>query len=237
MAKTDRLLSLVQALRRRRRPVTAEALAAELEVSVRTIYRDIAALMANRVPVRGEAGVGYVLDPGYDLPPMMFTPDEVEAILVGLRWLRERADVSLSRAADDVLAKIGAVLPEALKPVLFEGALFAPAMGRQIVAEVIDIAPLRVAIRKGFKAEIEYADACDRLSTRIIWPCGLAYFESVRVVIAWCELRAGFRHFRTDRIRALRIQERYPARRADLLRRWQKEELPRFTRAPPAEAG
>src|ERR1700733_8260617 len=124
MARTDRLLSLVQLLRRHRRPVTAAAMAEELGASIRTIYRDVAALIANRVPVRGEAGIGYVLDPGFDLPPMMFTTDEVEAILIGMRWLRERGDPALARAADDVVAKVGAVLPTSLKPLLFDGALF-----------------------------------------------------------------------------------------------------------------
>lgn len=237
MAKTERLLALVQALRRHRRPVTAETLSQELEVSVRTVYRDIAALAANRVPVRGEAGIGYVLDPGYDLPPMMFTPDEVEAILVGLRWLRERADASLSRAADDVLAKIGSVLPTALKPVLYEGALFAPAMGNKVKHEVVDIGPLRSAIRNGLKAHIQYADAGGTATARVIWPFGLAYFDSVRVVIAWCEMREGFRHFRTDRIAALEIGERYPGRRAQLLQRWKKEELPRLQGASARPSG
>ncbi len=223
MAKTDRLVALVQLLRRHRRPVTAEFMAHELEVSLRTVYRDIATLMNNRVPVRGEAGIGYVLEAGYDLPPMMFTVDEVEAMLVGLRWLRGRADPALGKAAEDALAKIGTVLPAAMKPILFESTLFAPAIGNKSVADSVDIAPVRLAIRKGLKAEVRYTDEVGKETRRVIWPIGLGYFDTVRVIIAWCEFRGAFRHFRTDRIAELRIAERYPTRRADLIRQWEKE--------------
>jgi predicted DNA-binding transcriptional regulator YafY len=113
MQRAERLLDLIQSLRRRRRPVTADTLAAELDVSVRTVYRDIAALMRQGVPVRGEAGIGYVLDAGFDLPPLMLSPDEIEAVLVGMRWLSERADPVLARAAEDVVSKVAAVLPRA----------------------------------------------------------------------------------------------------------------------------
>lgn len=221
MSRADRLLRFVQALRRRRRPVTADALAAELHVSVRTIYRDIATLSASRVPIRGEAGVGYVLEQGYDLPPLMFTPDEIEAVLVGMRWLRDRADPSLNRAAEDVLAKIAAVLPEHLRPLLFEGAPIVPALGARPAPESIDVAPLRAAIRAGQKATIRYRDGRDAISERVIWPIGIAYFDAARVVLAWCELRRDFRHFRADRIEAATIGGRYPRRRAELLREWE----------------
>lgn len=223
MNRADRLLRLVQALRRHRRPVTADALVGELEVSVRTIYRDIASLMASRVPVRGEAGVGYVLDKGYDLPPMMFTPDEIEAVLVGMRWLGARADAALARAAEDVVAKIGAVLPEAMRPLLFDGALFAPGAAARIASDALDMAPLRAAIRNARKARIVYADEKGAVSERVIWPIGLAYFDAVRVAIAWCELRLDFRSFRTDRIAVMTIGEKYPRRRAELLAEWKRD--------------
>ena len=129
MQRAERLLDMIQGLRRRRRPVTAETLASELDVSVRTVYRDIAALMRQGVPVRGEAGIGYVLDAGFDLPPLMLSPDEIEAVLVGMRWLSERADPVLARAAEDVVSKVAAVLPAHLRPILLDGALFAPAYG------------------------------------------------------------------------------------------------------------
>ena len=220
MNRADRMLRLIQVLRRHRSPVTADRLARELEVSVRTVYRDVATLMASRVPVRGEAGIGYVLEEGYDLPPMMLTADEVEAVLIGMRWLRERADPVLARAADDVVAKVGAILPAALKPVLFDATLLAPAMDRPIVVETIDVAPVRRAIREGRALHIAYLDEGGSRSQRRIWPFGLAYFETVRVVLAWCEMRGDFRHFRTDRIESFSEDGPYPARRAELMRRW-----------------
>lgn len=225
MSKSDRLLNLVQALRRHRRPVTADALALELEVSVRTIYRDIAGLIANRVPIRGEAGIGYVLDAGFDLPPMMFTADEIEAVLVGMRWLSGRADASLAKAADDVLAKVGTILPKAMQPLLYEGTLFAPNFRQERAADQIDVGLVRLAIRKGHKIEINYADANGAASQRVIWPFGLSFFETSRVVLAWCELRQDFRSFRADRIASVAfLQAAYPVRRAELLKRW-KEKL------------
>ena len=225
MQRAERLLDLIQGLRRRRRPVTAETLASELNVSVRTVYRDIGALLRQGVPVRGEAGIGYVLDAGFDLPPLMFSPDEIEAVLVGMRWLSERADPTLARAAEDVVSKVAAVLPAHLRPILLDGALFAPAYCKDMAVEQVDVAAIRAAIRNGRKLEISYRDEAGRESSRTIWPIGLTFFERVRMVIAWCELRQAFRHFRTDRIAALVArEERYPARRADLFRRWQREE-------------
>jgi len=225
MQRAERLLDLIQSLRRRRRPVTADTLASELNVSVRTVYRDIAALMRQGVPVRGEAGIGYVLDAGFDLPPLMLSPDEIEAVLVGMRWLAERADPVLARAAEDVVSKVAAVLPAHLKPILLDGALFAPAYGRDTPLDVVDIAGVRAAIRQGRKLKVGYRDEAGRESQRMIWPIGMTFYERVRIVIAWCELRQAFRHFRTDRITELVLrEERYPARRADLFRRWQKEE-------------
>ncbi|PZR87349.1 MAG: transcriptional regulator [Stutzerimonas stutzeri] len=226
MQRAERLLDLIQGLRRRRRPVTAETLASELDVSVRTVYRDIAALLRQGVPVRGEAGIGYVLDAGFDLPPLMFSPDEIEAVLVGMRWLSERADPTLARAAEDVVAKVAAVLPPHLRPILLDGALFAPAYCKDsAVVDQVDAAAIRAAIRNGRKLDIAYRDEAGAESRRMIWPIGMTFFDRVRVVIAWCELRQAFRHFRTDRIAELTArEERYPARRADLFRRWQKEE-------------
>jgi predicted DNA-binding transcriptional regulator YafY len=225
MQRAERLLDLIQSLRRRRRPVTADTLASELNVSVRTVYRDIAALMRQGVPVRGEAGIGYVLDAGFDLPPLMLSPDEIEAVLVGMRWLAERADPVLARAAEDVVSKVAAVLPSHLKPILLDGALFAPAYGADHPVDVVDIAGVRAAIRQGRKLQVQYRDEAGRESQRMIWPIGMTFYERVRIVIAWCELRQAFRHFRTDRITELVLrEERYPARRADLFRRWQKEE-------------
>jgi predicted DNA-binding transcriptional regulator YafY len=249
MQRAERLLDLIQGLRRRRRPVTADTLAAELNVSVRTVYRDIAALARQGVPVRGEAGIGYVLDAGFDMPPLMLSPDEIEAVLVGMRWLVERADPVLARAAEDVVSKVAAVLPQHLKPILLDGALFAPVYGFEKPADQVDVASVRAAIRQGRKLQVRYRDEAGRESQRMIWPIGMTFYERVRIVIAWCELRQAFRHFRTDRITELAArEERYPARRAELLRRWQQEEAAAKarleadpeayarTRTPPASA-
>jgi predicted DNA-binding transcriptional regulator YafY len=220
MRRADRLLRLVQILRRHRRPVTAIAIADELEVCQRTVYRDVAGLIDEGVPIRGEAGVGYVLGDGYDLPPLMFDADEIEAILVGLRWVGARGDASLARAADDVVAKIGQMLPAHLKPVLFEPAVDAPRYQKP-PDDLIDVAALRAAIRNCRKVAIAYEDEKGRATERVIWPLALGYFEMSRIVVAWCELRDDFRHFRTDRVRRADISAiRYPGSRVKLLARW-----------------
>ena len=148
MRRAERLLQMLQILRRHRRPVTGEAIARELEVSLRTVYRDIASLISDRVPIRGEAGVGYVLGEGFDLPPLMFTPDELEAVMLGLRGVSRRSDGKLLRAAQDTVAKIGAVLPERLKPFLFDAGLMVP-QGDRVFRDTVDVAQLRNAIREG----------------------------------------------------------------------------------------
>ncbi|MCX7344303.1 MAG: YafY family protein [Alphaproteobacteria bacterium] len=223
MRRAERLLQLLQILRRHRRPVTGDAIARELEVSLRTVYRDIAALTADRVPIRGEAGIGYVLGEGFDLPPLMFTPDELEAVMLGLRWVARRGDADLSRAAQDTVAKIGAVLPERLRPFLFDAALLVPPHFR-LAEDQVDVALLRAAIREGRKAEIKYRSEDGRETVRVIWPIAVAYFDAQRLIVAWCELRQDFRTFRTDRMLAMLVrEEKYPARRKALLKQWQDE--------------
>lgn len=223
MRRAERLLQLLQILRRHRRPVTGDAIARELEVSLRTVYRDIAALIADRVPIRGEAGIGYVLGEGFDLPPLMFTPDELEAVMLGLRWVARRGDTDLSRAAQDTVAKIGAVLPERLRPFLFDAALLVPPHFR-LAEDRVDVALLRAAIREGRKAEITYRSEDGRETLRVIWPIAVAYFDAQRLIVAWCELRQDFRTFRTDRMLSMQVrEEKYPARRKALLKQWQDE--------------
>ena len=220
MRRADRLLQLIQILRRHRRPVTGETMAQELEVSSRTVYRDIADLMAQGVPIRGEAGIGYVLGEGYDLPPLMFTTDELEAVMLGLRWVMRRGDADLSRAAQDTVAKIGVMLPEKLRPFLFDSGLLAAAR-TPILTDHIDVATLRTAIREGRKARINYRAEEGAESTRTIWPIAVSYFDAQRIIIAWCELRHDFRSFRTDRMIAMEpLKEKYPERRKVLLKRW-----------------
>jgi predicted DNA-binding transcriptional regulator YafY len=223
MRRAERLLQLLQILRRHRRPVTGDAIARELEVSLRTVYRDIATLIADRVPIRGEAGIGYVLGEGFDLPPLMFTPDELEAVMLGLRWVARRGDTDLSRAAQDTVAKIGAVLPERLRPFLYDAALLVPPHFR-LAEDRVDVALLRAAIREGRKAEINYRSEDGRETLRVIWPIAVAYFDAQRLIVAWCELRQDFRTFRTDRMLSMIVRdEKYPARRKALLKQWQDE--------------
>ena len=223
MRRADRLFRIIQVLRRKKRPVTAIDIAEELETSVRTIYRDIAQLMADRVPIRGEAGIGYVLDGGFDMPPLMLTPDEVEAAMLGAGWVAGRGDAVLARAASDLIAKIGQVIPEHLRPLMMEPVLSAPQKW-DAPADSIDMTGLRSAIRAQGKVGIFYRDEGGAQTERVIWPIAIAYFDKVRVIVAWCELRKGFRHFRTDRIARYEFLEaRYATARAKLKAQWHKE--------------
>lgn len=220
MSRAQRLLDLIQLLRRHRRPVAGAALAEELGISLRTLYRDIESLKAQGAHIDGEAGVGYVLRPGFMLPPLMFSEEEIEALVLGSRWVSERADGLLGKAARNLLAKIGAVLPEDLKDSIdASGLLIGP--GEPIAAGDAELAEIRQAIRSERKTWIVYADENGAATERTIWPFVLAFYDRVRVVVAWCELREGYRHFRTDRITALEVtSERFPRRRATLLKEW-----------------
>ncbi len=220
MRRTERLFQIIQILRSTRAPVTGRALSGELEVSLRTLYRDVAKLMAQRVPIRGEAGTGYVLKDGYDMPPLMLTADELEAAVLGAAWVAKRGDPSLARGARDLVAKLTAVIPAALRPILLDSGL-KPISFARIKPDAFDGGELRRAIRDRRKISIVYADASGTNSARTIWPIFIAYFDAVRVVVSWCETRQDFRHFRTDRIRSLSVEaERYPERQASLLKQW-----------------
>ncbi|MFE0018114.1 helix-turn-helix transcriptional regulator [Mesorhizobium sp. NPDC059054] len=219
MSRSERLLDLVQTLRRHRLPVSGRTLAGELGVSIRTLYRDIATLQGQGAPIEGEAGLGYVLKPGFMLPPLMFTDEEIEAIVLGSRWVVKQPDSRLSKAAADALAKIAAVLPDDLRNDLDASTLLVgPRMG---ASEGIDLAAVRQAIRDEQKLAITYSDAGGAGSKRIVWPFALSFFDKVRVMVAWCEMRQDFRHFRTDRIATLDATGlRYPRRRQALLKQW-----------------
>jgi len=222
--RADRLFQVIQILRGARAPVTARALADELEISCRTVYRDIADLMAQRVPVRGEAGVGYILERGYDMPPLMLTPDEIEAAVLGAKWVAGHGDPALARGARDLIAKIGAVIPEDLRPIILDSPLAVPNL-HAIQPDAVDITQLRSWIRRRGKVHIKYVDVNDRTSERTIWPITVAYFEAVRLIVAWCEKRQSFRHFRTDRITSASfLNETYPTRTSVLRAAWWKEE-------------
>lgn len=224
MRRADRLFRIIQILRRRRTPITANDIADELETSLRTIYRDIAQLLADRVPIRGEAGIGYVLEQGFDMPPLMLTPDEVEAAILGAQWVTGRADTALSRAASDLIAKIGAVIPEHMRPLVVEPALQSPNW-RSVQPDAVDMARMREAIHAQMKVRLQYRNEKEETTARTIWPFAVSYFETVRVIVAWCELRAAFRSFRTDRVlEAQFLAERYPTPRVRLLATWKKEQ-------------
>jgi len=222
--RAQRLLDLIQVLRRHRQPVTGAALADELGVSLRTLYRDIATLQAQGATIDGEPGIGYVLRPGFMLPPLMFSEDEIAALVLGSRWVADRADTPLGAAARNALAKIAAVLPPDLRDDVDASTLLI-GPGPVIAAGDTELGTIRRAIRDERKLAIAYRDGQAAASDRVIWPFALAFFDRVRVVVAWCELRRAFRHFRIDRIVALTATgARYPRRRQVLLKEWRAAE-------------
>ncbi len=222
MRRTDRLFQIIQILRGAQNPVTARSLAEELETTQRTIYRDISELMVQQIPIRGEAGIGYVLDKGYDMPPLMLSLHEIEAAILGAQLVASRGDPSLVRGARDLIAKISAVLPERLRPLIIENSLVAPNAALR-APDAIDMVRLRDWIRSQGKIRIHYCDDSGKDSIRVIWPIALAYFETVRLIVAWCELREGIRHFRTDRIsEADFLEERYSTPASALRAAWRQ---------------
>jgi predicted DNA-binding transcriptional regulator YafY len=224
LSRAERLLALIQLLYRHRFPVSGAALARQLDVSLRTLYRDIAALQAQGARIDGEPGVGYVLRPGFMLPPLMFSQDELEALVLGSRWVMERADSALRDAARNGIAKIVAVLPPELR-IAFDASALLIGPVPSIAAGDEELTTIRQAIRSERKLAITYFDLKSRETQRTIWPFALGFFERVRVVAAWCELRQAFRTFRTDRITALSVQDaRYPRRRHSLMKEWRERE-------------
>ena len=224
MSRAQRLLDLIQVLRRHRHPVSGAALAEATGVSLRTLYRDIDTLKAEGAHIDGEAGVGYVLRPGFMLPPLMFSEEEIEALVLGSRWVHQRADKSLADAAANVLAKIGAVLPKDLRDTLDDsGLLVGPT--ETMSAGDAELPRIRQAIRRERKVAISYRDKDGATSKRTVWPFALAFFERSRVIVTWCELRQDYRHFRTDRIDELLVSDRrYPRARQALLKEWRQRE-------------
>lgn len=227
----------MQELRRHRAPVAAHGLAETLGVSVRSLYRDIATLREQGAAIEGEAGMGYVLRPGFVLPPLMFGEDELEALVFGLRLAEVHGDTALGDAAIDVLAKLRAVLPRALRDLADSTALLA-APAAPPPPCTVDLARVRKTIRARRKVEIAYADKGDRATERTIWPIALAFFERVRMVVSWCELRSDFRNFRVDRIaRWTESREPIPRPREALLRAWREREGIAEPLAAPAKRG
>jgi len=206
MDKTERLFALLDALRRRRSPVTAETLADEQEVSVRTIYRDIQTLVGLGAPIEGEAGLGYVLRSGFFMPPLMFSPAELEALVLGARWVQALPDSELGEAARNALAKIATASPDDLRARIEDTGLWPVNLaGRRPRTPVLQQA--RDAMRRERAVFIAYEDAEGRLTERTIWPLQLAYYEGKEIVAAWCCLRADFRFFRADRLARFELTE------------------------------
>lgn len=223
VSRSERLLALLQVLRRHRRPVSGVILAEQTGVSLRTLYRDIASLQSQGAMIEGEAGVGYVLKPGFMLPPMMFSEEELEALVLGSRWVNRSAEPRLAGAAADALAKIAAVLPEEMRETIESATLLVGP--KRANEDKADVALIRKAIRTERILELHYSDEQGRISLRRVWPFALGYFEHIRMVMAWCELRRGFRHFRTDRIIGMTPHdERYPRRRSALMKEWREIE-------------
>lgn len=223
MSRSERLLHLLQILRRYRYPVTGAELASELGISLRSVYRDIASLQQQGARIEGSAGLGFILKPGYQIPPLMFTEDEIAALVLGSRWVIQRGDSELVKAAREALAKIAAVLPETSRLELeHNGLLIGPGHTLPANDEIVQI--VRRAIRREHKLAIDYADAQQQRSQRVIWPCALGYFDHALVLVAWCESRHDFRHFRIDRLQAAQIlPERLPEARQKLLQNWRQQ--------------
>lgn len=220
MDKTERLFAIMDALRRHRLPVTAAQLAEDQGVSVRTLYRDIQTLIGLGAPIEGEAGIGYMLRPGFFLPPLMFSADELEALVLGARWVEAQPDVELSAAARNALGKIATASPEDLRDRISDTGLW-PVR----VAAVRDPLPLMALVRKAMRAEqalrIDYEDEKGNASAREIWPVQIAFYENKQIIAAWCTLRQAFRHFRTERIAGASLADtRYGRRRAALADDW-----------------
>lgn len=205
MRRADRLFQIIQLLRRRH-VVTAGYLARELEVSERTVYRDIRDLVGSGVPIDGEAGVGYTLRRGFDLPPLMFTEDELEAMVLGARVVSSWGDAALARSAHDALARVEAALPERLRARLEETPLYAPGF-HVPSATIASLTPLRTAIEERRLVWLQYCDELDSVTEREVRPLGLFFWGNRWSLTGWCELRADFRSFRLDRIREMNVRD------------------------------
>jgi predicted DNA-binding transcriptional regulator YafY len=198
MRKASRLFEIIQILRLARKPVTAAFIAGELEVTVRSIYRDIGALQAMRVPIEGERGIGYILRPGFDLPPLMFSIEEIEAVVLGLALIERTGDTELMEASKRAGAKVAAAVPAPLRQVLSSRTLHAWGSVAP-TPESIDLALVRRAIRDEEKLFLDYRDEQGNASHRTIRPLALIYYSQAFVIVAWCELRQAIRNFRADR--------------------------------------
>lgn len=220
MNRIGRLLRLLNILRRQRRPVSAISLAGELGVSQRTIRRDISELVASGASIEGEAGIGYSFAHGAELPVLAFGPDELEALRLGLRWVRVNGDPALQEAAGDALGRIFASLPSSA--IVPDTALGVAPRGSDLSMKEVEVMPvLRHAVRDELRVRFDYQNGADaQIVNRVVWPIAIGYFAEVRVLAAWCETRAAVRHFRVDRISTAHQLDAMPVRRDELFRKW-----------------
>ncbi|EPL6454508.1 MULTISPECIES: YafY family protein [Providencia] len=225
MTRTQRLLTLLQILKENRYPITADALALQLQVSVRSIYRDIESLRDQGAEIVGEAGIGYQLKTGLLLPPLAFDENELEALILGLRWVKSNADSELKNSAMRAISKINAVVAGNAQKILNQNTLFAPTTHYYDINDKV-AKDLRSSLRKECKAKMTYLDGQNQSTERIIWPIAIGYMKDSQVLAAWCELRESYRHFRLDRIQSyLALSDKLPYPKEYLLARWQKEVL------------
>lgn len=222
MRRADRLFQIVQTIRGRRL-TTAAHLARRLEVSERTIYRDVADLQRQGVPIEGEAGVGYRLGKGFDLPPLMFTTEEAQALVAAVRIAQSWLDPALAAASVDALSRVMSVLPSAERAAAESLLVMVPPVGLEPGTQRV-LQQLREAAQAKLLADLSYRDATEMRTMRTVRPLGVFYWGKVWTLAAWCETRGDFRSFRVDRIESLDVLERHfcdePGRSlADLLRR------------------
>lgn len=223
--RAERLLNLLQILYQHRYPVSGHWLAQELSVSLRTLYRDVHALRAQGADIQGEAGTGFLLSRSHHLPPVMFTPEQLDALALGLRWVAVYGDAGIAKAASEVTGKIRQGLPPQLKTLFDDSTLL---VGKTQVAHhnFENLNSLRSAIRRRQKIRTGYTDRSGNVSERTIWPFALGYFSGDIVLAAWCEKRNAFRHFDVTRFTSLQLmREGYPHSRHRLLRMWRSAGL------------
>lgn len=225
MTRTQRLLTLLQILKENRYPITAEALSSRLQVSVRSIYRDIESLRQQGAEISGEPGIGYQLKLGLLLPPLMFDENELEALILGLRWVKSNTDEELKESALRAISKINSIVAGNSQKFLTDNTLFAPTAHFFIINDVI-AKDLRFSLREERKADMTYLDGQNQPSSRVIWPIAIGYMKESQVLAAWCELRQSYRHFRLDRIQSYDVlTDTLPYPKNYLLERWRKEIL------------
>lgn len=224
MTRSHRLFDLMQALRRHRRTVSGKALAHELGVSLRTIRRDVATLQDMGADIEGEPGVGYILRPGFLLPPLSFTEEEIHALAIGAQWVSRQADDTLTLAVTNALAKINAVLPPDMRSALDDDTIY---VGHPLkTSKSFDLSEIRRALREQRKLRITLSIEHAPMDEQVVWPIKLGFIESKRFIAAWCELDSRFRVIGMDDIASAQVlDERYPRPRRQLVKEWRGQEV------------